>query len=342
MKQLLDYKCPHCGGQVKFDIGTQRMKCPHCDSDFSVYSFYTKPSEWSEADTKDIDFYTCSSCGGKLAVGKNDTAVDCPYCDGALVVSGKLSGKNRPDYIIPFETDYGLALRALKRYLARASHLPRAFKNKKHVFRVRGVYLPYYLFSGEMSAEPARYDSSLQASATVPFTRLPVDACRSVPNEITESIEPFDFKKAMPFSPSFLTRFGADVFDAGIDECTKRLATRMQKTVMGELTLEYTRKILGDVHNAKDRSAIEFPMREAVFTLKKTNEIHAFFPVWIVTTKWRDKKYMLAINGQTGKVAGNLPYTKLGIFLTALGIFAIGAVAALAISFIVLVIRGLI
>ena len=34
---------------------------------------------------------------------------------------------------------------------------------------------------------------------------------------------------------------------------------------------------------------------------------YALLPVWMLTTKWRDKNYLFAMNGQTGKMVGELP-----------------------------------
>lgn len=36
MSGLEQFKCPACGGSVEFNPGTQKMKCPYCDSEFDV------------------------------------------------------------------------------------------------------------------------------------------------------------------------------------------------------------------------------------------------------------------------------------------------------------------
>ena len=37
---------------------------------------------------------------------------------------------------------------------------------------------------------------------------------------------------------------------------------------------------------------------------------YALYPVWILNTTWNGKKYTFAMNGQTGKLVGNLPVDK--------------------------------
>lgn len=36
MSELIEYKCPNCGGAIKFDSTSQKMKCKYCDDEFTV------------------------------------------------------------------------------------------------------------------------------------------------------------------------------------------------------------------------------------------------------------------------------------------------------------------
>ena len=33
MSDLLEYKCPCCGGAIEFNSTLQKMKCPYCDTE---------------------------------------------------------------------------------------------------------------------------------------------------------------------------------------------------------------------------------------------------------------------------------------------------------------------
>ena len=41
--------------------------------------------------------------------------------------------------------------------------------------------------------------------------------------------------------------------------------------------------------------------------LNNSKAKYALFPVWMLSTQWKGKRFTFAINGQTGKIAGDLP-----------------------------------
>jgi hypothetical protein len=45
-------------------------------------------------------------------------------------------------------------------------------------------------------------------------------------------------------------------------------------------------------------------------------------PVWMLNTRWKDKTYTFAMNGQTGKIVGNLPVDAGLAIKWGLGLFA--------------------
>ena len=36
MADLIEYKCPSCGGKIEFDSTSQQMKCPFCLSEYDL------------------------------------------------------------------------------------------------------------------------------------------------------------------------------------------------------------------------------------------------------------------------------------------------------------------
>lgn len=130
------YKCPCCGGSIEFDVGAQKMKCPYCDTEFDVEAFKEYDSNKQEESVEDISWdtadgaewseaegmytYVCKSCGGQIICDENTAATSCPYCGNPVILSGRLAGELRPDYVIPFKLDKEARSQGLRSYLGPA------------------------------------------------------------------------------------------------------------------------------------------------------------------------------------------------------------------------------
>ena len=119
MSDLREYKCPACGGAMEFDSGSQKMKCPFCDTEVSIEEFEQEQkknpeetrweagngAQWKEDEISGMAVYSCQSCGGEIAADKTTGATTCPFCGNRVVLKGQFEGELRPDYIIPFKLD---------------------------------------------------------------------------------------------------------------------------------------------------------------------------------------------------------------------------------------------
>ena len=151
MSDIIEYKCPACAGKLEFDSGTQKMKCPFCESEFDVESLKdhdstlenakpdemnwdtTAGSDWKDGETEGMRIYTCKSCGGEIITDSTTAASKCPYCDNPVVMSGNFSGDLKPDYVIPFKFDKEAAKKALNKHLEGRKLLPKVFKDQNHI-----------------------------------------------------------------------------------------------------------------------------------------------------------------------------------------------------------------
>ena len=138
MAETIQYKCPCCGGRLEFDSGLQKMKCPYCDTTFDVetlegYDDALKQDaaddmHWDAAqqpwDDAQMGVYTCKSCGGELVCDESTAATACPFCGNPIVLTGRLSGDLKPDYVIPFKLDKKAAEAALRNHMKGKRLLP--------------------------------------------------------------------------------------------------------------------------------------------------------------------------------------------------------------------------
>ncbi len=336
MAQLLDYKCPHCDAKIEFDAGTQRMKCPFCDSEFDVASLLQKDevlktqqpddfnwskdeSEFSADEDAGMSVFTCNSCGGEIIGDETTAATSCPFCGNPVVMSGRLSGYLKPDFVIPFKLDKKAAKQKLKDYVSTKRFAPSSFKSENKLEEIKGLYVPFWLFDSDISAgiqykatkvrtwsdrkyeytETSYFD--VYRAGDMSFANIPVDGSSKMPDELMESIEPFDFSQAVDFQTAYLAGYLADKYDVSMEQSTERANQRVKTSA--EDTLKGT--VTGYSTVTPESSSIQ---------LKNGVAKYALYPVWLLNTTYKGEKYTFAMNGQSGKFVGNLPVDKGKLF----------------------------
>ena len=353
MAVLQEYKCPCCDGAIAFDSGIQKMKCPFCDTEFEMEALAAYDSElknetaddlqWKTADATPwqedgIRSYVCKSCGGEIIGDENTAATACPYCGNPVVMMEQFSGTLKPDLVIPFKLDKKAALAALKRHYEGKKLLPKVFKDENHLQEIQGVYVPVWLFDTQAEADvryratqvrvwsDSRYDYTqtsyfaVSRSGSLGFERIPVDGSTKMDDTLMESIEPFDHKDAVDFQTAYLAGYLANKYDVDAEESIERANTRVRQSTeeaFAETTQGYTSVI---------------PQYSSI-RLQDGKVQYALYPVWLLNTKWNGKTYTFAMNGQTGKLVGDLPMDKALYNKWFFGITAAVSAVAFAISY---------
>lgn len=333
MAAIQEYKCPCCGGAIAFDSTLQKMKCPYCDTEFEMETLAGYDSElkndrpddmsweeagggeWQDGEADGLCAYVCRSCGGEIACDENTAASACPFCGNPVVMTGRLSGGLKPDYVIPFQLDQKAAKEALNSLYAGKRLLPKAFKDQNHIREVKGVYVPFWLFDAAADVNmryraakirtwsDSSYDYtetkyfSVSRSGSIKFKRVPVDGSKKMPDDLMESLEPFDFSKAVDFQTAYLAGYLADKYDVDSKESTSRANERIRKSTQAA----FDATVQGYTIVTKEAGSIQ---------LRNGKVKYALFPVWLLSTAWNGKNYLFAMNGQSGKIAGDLPLDK--------------------------------
>ena len=97
--------------------------------------------------------YKCPCCGGAIVGDANTAASSCPCCGNPVVMMGQFSGALRPDLVIPFKPDKKAAKAGLQKHLTGKRLLPKVFRNQNHIDEIKGVYVPFWLFDTDATAE---------------------------------------------------------------------------------------------------------------------------------------------------------------------------------------------
>ena len=358
MSQLQEYKCPCCGGAIAFDSTAQKMVCPYCDTEFEMealasydevlgseqaddLSWETKAgSEWNASETNGLMEYVCKSCGGVIVGEETTGATSCPYCGNPVVVMRQFAGLLKPDYVIPFKLDKKAAVAALKKHYGGKKLLPKVFTSQNHIDEVKGIYVPFWLFDADANAQ-IRYrgakvrnwsDSQYNFTETtyysvirgggIGFERVPVDGSSKIDDILMESIEPYHFADAVDFQTAYLAGYLADKYDVDADASINRANERIKRSTENafrETVSEYDAVVPEVTH----------------VQLQNGQAKYALYPVWMLNTTWNGQKYTFAMNGQTGKLVGDLPMDKSAYNKHLWAATAIGAAAVFAAQYLI-------
>jgi hypothetical protein len=232
------------------------------------------------------------------------------------MIPGQLSGALRPNLLIPFQVDKEAAKAALRNHYKGKLLLPKVFKDENHIDEIKGIYVPFWLYDTDTQASvrykattlrtwsDSRYDYTetcyyaVRRGGSVGFEKVPVDASSKMPDDYMDSIEPFDYSELKPFSKAYLPGFLADRYDVPVEQANERADKRFIYSL--EAAFEGTLK----------HYTTYLPYDENPISIERGKVHYALLPVWLLNVKWNGGDYLFAVNGQTGKICGQLPVSK--------------------------------
>ncbi len=368
--EITNYKCPACGGPLHFAGDSGRIECEYCDSSYEVAEIEAlyaekdakaagvseqeaKKAEENAADETNWDTsglttdwgsdgegmkaYSCPSCGAEIICDSTTAATSCAYCGNPSIVPGQFSGTLKPDYVIPFKLSKDDAIKALKKHYGKKPLLPKVFSEANHIEEVKGVYVPFWMFDasaeGCVTFEATRCHShtaggyrvtetdffDVERSGSLDFEKVPVDAASKMPDDYMDSIEPYDYADLKPFSTAYLPGYLADKYDVSAEDCFERADERCKGSFVASMK-----------DTVKEYASCT--QKTSYIRLNRGKVYYALMPVWLLNTKWNDKNFLFAMNGQTGRLVGDLPvstkrafalFAKIVLPLIAIGIAAV-------------------
>ena len=356
MSVLQQYKCPCCDGAIEFDAKLQKMKCPYCSTEFELETLQAYDAElgeqpqdnmswdtaagqeWTPGESEGLRVYTCNTCGGEIVADETTGASECPFCGNPVVMTGQFAGDLKPDLVIPFKVDRKAAIAALQNHYKGKVLLPKVFKDQNHIKEVKGLYVPVWLFDTDADAH-VRYkatrtrfwsDSNYNYTETsyysvtraggIGFDNVPVDGSTKMDDTLMESIEPFRIEDAVDFQTAYLSGYLADKYDVDAEASIARANERIKKSTEDA----FASTVVGYSSVIPTSTNI---------SLQNGRARYALYPVWILNTKWNKQNFTFAVNGQTGKIAGDLPMDKAAYKRWLVGLAAAGTAAAFALSY---------
>ena len=320
-----DYKCKNCGAPLVFRGDLNKMACEYCDSTFEMSEFagdtQTKETEtnWQQSEAQQMEGagmkeLECNTCGALLVAEENVGATECPYCGNPLVIKDTFEGMNLPDGLIPFAVDKSAAQDAVKKFYQGKKLLPDEFA-KRRVEEISGVYVPFWLFDCQGSGDgfykghqERRYkkgeeewkeikDYAVTRSGSMRFEKVPADGSKEMKDSYMDSLEPYDYSKITPYNAAYMSGYVASKYDEDANTVKPRVDERIKNSVKDKLRSTVTG------YDSVDTQSCNVNIENGKIT-------YCMLPLWMLSTKWNGETYTFAMNGQTGKVTGDLPIDK--------------------------------
>ena len=306
------YECPNCGGELRFDIASQKLRCEHCGSSTE----YTSLKEESAAkETEDVNIFRCPNCGGEV-MSTNLTASEyCTYCGAFVMLERKKGSMRKADVIVPFKRTKEEVKELYRKAVSGKIYAPSAMKNPEFLDRFRGIYMPYWLYdvklgpdirmTGTTSQRDGDYriekTHALTCKSEILFDGIPYDASSTFRDNLGQAVTPYEEKDMIPFTPGVMLGFFADQADTP--------AKTYEEDAKAAAVDAAFDKIVEAAGFKNPKPEKPDNLRESVGALKlRVEKIRsAYFPVWFLTWRDGDRVSYSVVNGQTGEVCAELP-----------------------------------
>jgi DNA-directed RNA polymerase subunit RPC12/RpoP len=276
--------------------------------------------------------FKCKSCGAEVVVDKTHLKVNCAYCGSEAVIAqpGGASGHDddvRPDFLVPFHVKRARSQELFYGWIDKLWFAPRDLHGMATPERMRGVYLPFWGYDTDTHShytcevgfdytETETYTDSdgRTQTRTVTKTRwqsssgwirssyrdVLVVASRGVDRELTVSLEPFHVSRKVDFSPEQLTGWEAERYALDHEKAWHRFGRGYV------LELE-TAACESDAYRQSGADHVRFVSVEPHFLHLASK--HLLLPLYVSAYEYGGKTYRFLINGDTGIVHGQRPFS---------------------------------
>jgi DNA-directed RNA polymerase subunit RPC12/RpoP len=333
------FPCEQCGADYRFDPAQGLLVCDHCG-----HSQRIDGGPWSGATLRELDFdaaiaetlpqteieetrvLTCPNCAAQVEFDPDTHAAECPFCATPVVTDTGTNRHIKPRGVLPFALDERSAHDAMTDWLGRLWFAPNGLKDyARKGRRMQGIYVPYWTFDANTRSRYSGERGTIyyttrtvvqngkrvqQRVAQIRWTRASgrvarffddvlILASRSLPKRYTDALQPWDLSALTPYQPHYLAGFRAEAYAVPLREGYAEARQHMARVIERDVRFD----IGGDQQRIHD---IATDISDVTFK-------HVLLPVWLAAYKYRGETYRFVVNGQTGRVQGERPYSAIKI-----------------------------
>ncbi len=340
------FPCQQCGAVLHYSIGTHSLKCQYCghfnriaDKDVHIeeldFHAALRRLQTSRHVSPETNIIHCPNCAAQFALDAHIHSGECPFCSTTVVTSTSKAKPIKPRALLPFKINAQQAKQAYVGWMSRLWFAPGELKKyAREDASLNGVYIPYWTYDSDtVTAYEGQRGDIYYVTQTVTevvngrrvrrrrqvpkirwtrvsgrtsrhFDDVLVGATQTLPRKITDWLEPWDLENLIPYTEEYLSGFSSEVYQVDLDQGFNHAQSNMDRIIRGDVTSA----IGGDQQRV---GRLQTSHSDTTFK-------HVLLPLWSAAFEFRGKTFRFVVNGRTGKVRGERPYSAVKIALAGL------------------------
>lgn len=343
-----EFPCGQCGANLQFEPGTLSLTCEYCghenpiEDDASVeieeQDFESMLADLeNQAVSDNVHSVKCSSCGAASTFDKNVVSDACPFCGSDIVTTQQTQRLILPESLVPFFVTQSDAELDFKEWIQKLWFAPNKLKHRnRREEKIQGVYIPYWTYdtqtntqyrgqrgthyyvqrtvNGKSQTQRKTRWRSVSGNVPMKFNDVLVRASFSLPDKQADALEPWQLSALVSYKDDYLSGFRAESYQinlpTGFGSAKKIMSPKIDQAIRGTIG--------GDEQRVSSKNT-----NYSNITFK-----HILLPIWISAYKYNKKTYRFLVNGQSGEVQGERPWSVVKIALASLGGLAVAGIIA--------------
>lgn len=321
------YYCQACGGVMEFDVKTQALKCPNCDTvveiennreDIVEHTLNMNALRKLRVEEKKTVTMNCTGCGAPIEIDKNSTALACPYCGSSYVMAEKQMETIVPDGVVTFKLTVQDVREIFRKWIHGRWLAPGELKHLYQHGKFSGMYVPYWTFDADATARYRAFGGRYRTehykdgegrthTRTVTdwyptsgvvrhfFDDVLVCAAQRNDRSLLTGIDEYDTKHMPSYSPDYMSGYSAESYTVDLETGHKYALRDMSN----ELRDMASKDVLRRFDTVRDVRIDAHFDRE---TFK-----HVLVPVYSTNYSYKGRNYTVLVNGENGKIKGEYP-----------------------------------
>lgn len=328
------FACPACGAEALWTPSKKALVCPYC-STVSPAELKTDGSLVEENDLVSAlrsisadqrgwgaarKTVKCQGCHAISVFDEKRVAQRCDFCGSPSILAVEdVPAPIRPGSLLPFKVSESQVRENIRRWYGSHFWAPNALGQKALTDTLHGLYLPYWTFDAHAECPweaEAGYDCTTTDSKgntktetrweyasghlAQGFDDMLVPASKGVHTKLLDDLQPFPTTTDLkPYDPGYLSGWVVEQYQIDLVQAAEDSRGRMHR----ELERACARQVPGDRHRNL-RIAPQYSGQ----TFK-----HILLPVWLLSYTYGTKTYQVTVNGNTGKITGEYPLSRVKI-----------------------------